>query len=70
MNIHAHNSDRNVSVEYEFRVKVFNLSPQTLMPWNGLTLAHYVGCNTWVALIGLFAPYPTHCSIVHIKFQW
>jgi hypothetical protein len=38
------NSGQNVSIEHEFSFKALNLSLQTLMPWNSLTPAHYVGC--------------------------
>jgi hypothetical protein len=39
-------------VEDEF-FKIVNVPPWTLMSWNGLALAHYVGCVTWLTLTGL-----------------
>lgn len=36
----------NMSVKQTFFSKLLNLSPQTLMSWNGLANAHYVGCLT------------------------
>jgi hypothetical protein len=38
---------KNVSVEHElFLFKSLNLHPRSLMSWNCLALAHYVGCVT------------------------
>jgi len=48
-----HNSDQNVSVEHRI------CSPQTLMSWNGLVLARYVGRITQLALTGLLILHPT-----------
>jgi hypothetical protein len=42
MIIHTCKSDQNVTLEHKFCVKSSNLSPQTLMSWNGLTVVHYV----------------------------
>jgi hypothetical protein len=57
MIIYTHNSDQNMSVEHEF-LKINNLSPQTLVSWNGCTLAHYVQCVTKLALKGLLGALP------------
>jgi hypothetical protein len=38
------NSDQNVSIEHDFKKKLSNLPPQTLISRNGLALAHYVVC--------------------------
>jgi hypothetical protein len=33
-----------------FSRKFLNLSPQTLTSWNGLNIAHYIGCIIKLAL--------------------
>jgi hypothetical protein len=51
---YTHNYDQNLCWRWilfqEF--KIMNLPPQTLMPWNGLALAYYVGCISKLALLG------------------
>jgi hypothetical protein len=51
---YTHNYDQNLCWRWilfqEF--KTLNLPPQTLMPWNGLALAYYVGCISKLALLG------------------
>jgi hypothetical protein len=41
-----------ISVKHDLWNTVLNLPPQTLMPSNGLTLSHYVGHITKLALTG------------------
>jgi hypothetical protein len=51
---------KNVSIEHEFSFKALDLSLQTLMPWNSLTCAHYVGCVALLTLMGLPGTLPQH----------
>jgi hypothetical protein len=48
-----------LSFEHEFFLKMLNLPCQTLMAWNGLALAHYVGSGAKLALTGLLGALPT-----------
>jgi hypothetical protein len=52
-------SDQNVSVEHDSPFKSQNLQPETLMSWNGLTLAHSVGWFPGSLRQASLAPYPT-----------
>jgi hypothetical protein len=41
-----------------FSRKFFNLPAQTLTSWNGLNIAHYIGCVTKLALTASLGTLP------------
>jgi hypothetical protein len=48
-----------ISFEQDLKKKMLNLPCQTLMAWNGLALAHYVGSGAKLALTGLLGALAT-----------
>jgi hypothetical protein len=48
---YTHNNDQNVSVEHDSKERLLNFPPKTLMSWNDLPHAHYVGSVTQLCVM-------------------